>query len=163
MAKANELTPEMIDADSAAASFRVAERPRADFGLKLKKKQKPIELRRAHGRARTRDWRVRNDVNGRPESSDIGRALLVALAMSPDLEERLDRADLYLTAVSLELLEMNGFSRAATKEAIFRFRQRCIDGRAEMREAQAVRLRAFDEFCERAADRAVRDGFVYPD
>jgi hypothetical protein len=50
-------------------------------------------------------------------------------------------------------LEMCGFSRAAAKEAIFRFRQRVVDGRADMREAQDIRMRAFDEFVERAASR----------
>jgi hypothetical protein len=160
MAKPATLTPEMIDAHSAASHFRIAERPRADFGLKAKKKPaKPVELRRAHGRARTRGWRQRNDQNGRPESSDIARALLVALAMSPDLDRRLEREDLYLVAVALEMLEMCGFSRAAAKEAIFRFRERVIDGRAEMREAEDVRMKAFDEFVERAASRAKVDGF----
>jgi hypothetical protein len=160
MAKMATLTPEMIDQHSAASSFRIPERPRADFGLKAKKKPaKPVELRRAHGRARTRGWRQRNDQNGRPESSDIARALLVALAMAPDLDQRLEREDLFMTAVALEMLDMCGFSRAATKEAIYRFRQRVIDGRTDMREAQDVRMRAFDEFVERAADRAAAGNY----
>jgi hypothetical protein len=87
------------------------------------------------------------------------RALTVALAMSPDLEDRLEREDLHLVAVALEMLDACGFSRAATKEAIRRFRERIIDGRADMREAQDVRMKAFDEFVERAASRAKVDGF----
>jgi hypothetical protein len=159
MPKANQLTPEMIDAHSAASHFRIPERPRADFLKAKKKPAKPVELRRAYGRERTRGWRQRNDQNGRPESADIARALLVALAMSPDLDRRLEREDLYLVAVALEMLEMCGFSRAAAKEAIFRFRQRVVDGRADMREAEDVRMKAFDEFVDRASNRAAVDGF----
>jgi hypothetical protein len=65
-----------------------------------------------------------------------------------------------MTAVALEMLEECGFSREATKEAIYRFRQRVIDGRTDMREAQDVRMRAFDEFVERAADRAAAEGYA---
>jgi hypothetical protein len=105
-------------------------------------------------------WRNRNDVNGRPESADIARALLVALVMSPDLDERLNREDLYLVAVALEMLELNGFSRDAAKDAIWRFRKRVIDGRSDIREAQDVRMKAFDEFVNRAAARAEAEGYV---
>jgi hypothetical protein len=159
MERTAKLTAADIDADSASRHFRNDDRPRADFGLKLKRKPKPLELLRANGRARTRGWRQRNDQIGRPESADIARALLVALALAPDLEDRLDKADSYLVAVAIEMLDMSGFSKDSTKDAIRRFRQRVIDGRADMREAQAVRLKAFDEFCERAAERAGREGF----
>jgi hypothetical protein len=160
MERTTKLTPADIDADSAARHFRVDDRPRADFGLRIKSKKKPLEVVRANGRARTRGWRQRNDVNGRPESADIARALLVALAMSPDLESRLDTEDLYLVAVALEILDQCGFSRESTKEAIRRFRERVVDGRADLREAQSVRMRAFDEFVEKAASRAEADGFL---
>ena len=158
-ANRNRLTPDMVD-DVQARYFRSPDRPRTDFGLRLKRKPKPLEEKRYEGRVRTALWRNRNDQNGRPESADIARALLVALAMSPDLDERLNREDLYLTAVALEMLEMNGFSRDSVKDAIRRFRQRCIDGRASMREAQDVRMKAFDEFVERAAQRADAEGYV---
>jgi hypothetical protein len=148
-----------IDADSAASHFRVPERPRAAFALKIRKKVLPVELRRAKGRARTRAWRQQNDVIGRPESADVARALLVALAMSPDLDARLEDEDLFLVAVALELLDQCGFTRAAAKEAIKRFRQKVIDGRADMREAQNVRMKSFDEFVERAGARAKAEGF----
>ena len=160
MGKAQKLTPDMIDFDVQARYFRSPDRPRAVFGLRLKRQPKPIEVKRHEGRVRTALWRQRNDQTGRPKSADIARALLVALAMSPDLDERLNREDLYLTAVALEMLEMNGFSRSATKEAIKRFRERCISGRASMREAADVRMKAFDEFVDRAYDRAEAEGFV---
>jgi hypothetical protein len=79
--------------------------------------------------------------------------------MSPDLESRLDKEDLYLVAVALEILDQCGFSRDSTKEAIRRFRDRVVAGRADLREAQSVRLKAFDEFVERAAERAEAEGF----
>jgi len=159
MAQTAKLTAEMIDADSAARHFRVPERPRASFGLRIKSKKKPLEIVRAEGRRRTRQWRQQNDQIGRPESSDVARALLVALAMSPDLEARLADEDLFLVAVALEMLDQCGFSRESTKEAILRFRQRVVDHKVDMREAEDVRMRAFDEFVERAADRAESEGF----
>jgi hypothetical protein len=161
MSNTQTLTPADVDEiDRKSRYFRNPDRPSANFGLRLKRKPKPIEEKRAFGRVRTALWRNRNDVAGRPESADIGKALLVALAMSPDLDSRLEREDLYLVAVTLELLEMNGFSRDSVKEAIKRFRVRCIDGRAEMREAQDVRMKSFDEFVERAAGRAEAEGYV---
>jgi hypothetical protein len=160
MAQAAKLTPEDIDADSATRHFRSDDRPRSDFGLRTGKNKKPLEIVRAFGRARTRAWRQRNDSEGRPESAVVARALLIALAMAPDSDERLDRADSYLVAVMLEMLDLSGFSKESAKEAIRKFRQRVIDGRAEVHEADAVRFKAFDEFCERAESRARDEGFL---
>ena len=159
MNQAAKLTAEMIDADSHSRHFRVPERPRADFALRIKAKPIPIEIKRANGRKRTRQWRQQNDQIGRPESADVARALLVALAMSPDLEARLEDEDLFLVAVALELLDACGFSRESTKKTIRRFRQRVVDRKVDMREAQDVRMRAFDEFVECAAARADAEGF----
>jgi hypothetical protein len=161
MSNANKLTPADVDeVDRKSRYFRSPDRQRTDFGLRLKRQPQPLDEKRYNGRVRTALWRNRNDVAGRPESADVARALLVALAMSPDLDERLNREDLYLTAVALEMLEMNGFSRDSVKDAIWRFRQRCITGRAQMREAADVRMKAFDEFVERAAARAEAEGYV---
>jgi hypothetical protein len=157
------LTADMIpfdDEDRLARHFRNPDRPKADFGLRLKRKPKPPEEKRYEGRVRTASWRNRNDIQGRPESADIGRALLIALTMSPDLDARLDNEDLYLTAVALELLDQCGFSRDSVKDAIKRFRVRVRAGRSSVREAQDVRMRAFDEFVERAAARAEADGYM---
>jgi hypothetical protein len=160
MAQPAKLTPADIDADSAARHFRSDDRPRSDFGLRTKAKKKPLELVRAIGRARTRAWRQRNDSEGRPESNTVGRALLIALAMSPDLDQRLDKGDAYLVAVMMEILDLSGYSKESVKSAIHRFRQRVVDGRAEVHEADAVRFKAFDEFCERAESRARDEGFL---
>ena len=140
-----------------ARHFRDADRPR--FGLKIRRQPKALEDKRREGRVRTATWRNRNDETGRPESSDIARALLVALVMSPDLEERLAHEDLFLVTVALEMLELNGFSRAATKDAISRFRRSFVAGKSQMREAQDVRMQAFDTYVERAASRAESEGF----
>ena len=160
MAHADKLTAADIDADSAARHFRSPDRPRSNFGLKLRKKPKPAEIVRANGRARTRAWRQHNDRMGRPESTTVARALLIALAMAPDSDERLDREDSYLVAVMIEMLDLSGYSRDSVKETIRKFRQRVIDGRAELREADDVKFRAFDEYCEKAESRAYAEGFV---
>jgi hypothetical protein len=158
-----KLTADMIpfdEDDRKSRYFRNPDRPSANFGLRLKRKPVPIEQKRYNGRVRTASWRNRNDAAGRPESADIAKALLIALAMSPNLDQRLEREDLYLTAVALELLELNGFSRDAVKDAIWRFRQRVTDGHTGMRESQDVRMKSFDEFVNKAAARAEAEGYM---
>jgi hypothetical protein len=63
MSKANTLTgQQMLDEiDRQERHFRNPDRPRADFGLKLKAKPKPIEQRRFNGRVRTASWLAKQE------------------------------------------------------------------------------------------------------
>lgn len=85
--------------------------------------------------------------------------LIACCVTAPDFAERLEKEDLTLIAVALEILEMSGWSRAAVKEAMHRFRDRVTASRIMLGESQSVRLAAFDEFVDKAAARATAEGF----
>jgi hypothetical protein len=105
-----------IDETRQAEQFRNPDRPDART-LKRPRRQ-PIEVVRAKGRIRTATYRNKMDADRRPTTSQIGVALVLALATA----ETLNRGEMRLVGRALADLQRRGFDIAAAKESIRRIR-----------------------------------------
>jgi hypothetical protein len=115
---------DQIDKTRESVFFRDPDRPSTTF-MPARKKEDP-RIRRAKTRARTAAWRNDLDRQRRPESADIGKALLLALVMSKNLLDMTQPEVQFVTA-ALDDLAVRGFDRAQTLKVLRRLRNRLMD------------------------------------
>lgn len=113
-----------IDKTRESVFFRDPDRPSTKF-IGSRQRQDP-RVRRAKTRARTAAWRNDLDRLRRPESADIGKALVTALVTSKNLLDMTEPEIRFVTAALAEL-ESRGFDRAQTLRVLRRLRNRMVD------------------------------------
>ncbi|MDB6166015.1 MAG: hypothetical protein JWQ83_1155 [Lacunisphaera sp.] len=113
-----------IRRSSAELFFRNDDRPSTEF-VPVRRREDP-EIRKAKAQARTAAWRMECDRQRRPESRDVGMALLIALVTSDHLRD-MTSTELRFVGAALADLEARGFDREETKAVMRRLRNRLVD------------------------------------
>jgi hypothetical protein len=125
--KPRSLDPKVdrIDQRRESELWRDPDRPGGKL-VPARQRQNP-EVRKAKSRARTAAWRNRLDRLRRPEISEIGMSLVVALVTSPNLDGSMTDRELRFVDVALADLEARGFDLGQINLVLRRLRRRLVN------------------------------------
>jgi hypothetical protein len=83
------------------------------------------EVRRAKQRLRTAAWRKNNDVNGRPTTEQVAKALLMSVCASPDFK-KLMQEELSLVRSAINDLVDRGYRSKEIEDVMRRIRSKHV-------------------------------------